>query len=200
MSQEIHLYIHIHVWGNPWTLLYPLSLSLSTASATGRHLKHTMHMSVKGGNLEFYGKIEEAATAAVETCLLAHGRALSRNRFAQSQHTFLCLYSQRCNRNAGTITMPSSHPLPSIHTHTNRYRVALYAKNDVFAHKFDICTNVFSAGAGKKCTNIVHTTGTATYNSYATWAWQKRSFTRVHKNALNLYGIYKCSIDCEYSD
>lgn len=198
MSQEIHLYIHIHVWGNPWTLLYPLSLSLSTASATGRHLKHTMHMSVKGGNLEFYGQIEEAATAAVETCLLAHGRALSRNRFALSQHTFLCLYSQRCNRNAGTITMPSSHPLLS--THTSRYRVALYAKNDVFAHKFDICTNVFSAGAGKKCTNIVHTTGTARYNSYATWAWQKRSFARVHKNALNLYGIYKCSIDCEYSD
>lgn len=150
--------------------------------------------------MEFYGQIEEAATAAVETCLLAHGRALSRNRFAQSQHTFLCLYSQRCNRNAGTITMPSSHPLPSIHTHTNRYRVALYAKNDVFAHKFDICTNVFSAGAGKKCTNIVHRTGIATYNSYATWAWQKRSFTCVHKNALNLYGIYKCSIDCEYSD
>lgn len=43
MSQEIHLYIHIHVWGNPWTLLYPHSLS--TASATGRHLKHTMHKS-----------------------------------------------------------------------------------------------------------------------------------------------------------
>lgn len=44
-------FIYIHVWGNPWTLLYPQSLSLSTASATGRHLKHTMHMSVKGGQL-----------------------------------------------------------------------------------------------------------------------------------------------------
>lgn len=181
--KSIYIYISMSgaIPGHSSTL--SLSLTLSTASATGRHLKHTMHMSVKGGNLEFYGQIEEAATAAVETCLLAHGRALSRNRFAQSQHTFLCLYSQRCNRNAGTITMPSSHPLPSIHTHTNRYRVALYAKNDVFAHKFDICTNVFSAGAGKKCTNIVHTTGTATYNSYATWAWQRdhlRVFIKTH--------------------
>lgn len=198
MSQEIHLYIHIHVWGNPWTLLYPLSFSHAlNCLRNGAPLKtYHAHECEGGGNLEFYGQIEEAATAAVETCLLAHGRALSRNRFALSQHTFLCLYSQRCNRNAGTITMPSSHPLPFTQTHTNRYRVALYAKNDVFAHKFDICTNVFSAGAGKKCTNIVH----ATYNSYATWAWQKRSFTCVHKNALNLYGIYKCSIDCEYSD
>lgn len=84
-----------------------------------------------------------------KTCLLSHGSALSRNRFAQSQltDTFLCLYSQRCNRNAGSITHTHIYPRPLYAPHPHTHTHSRCADNGVFAHKFDICTYVFAAAA-----------------------------------------------------
>lgn len=195
MSREIHLYIHIHVWSNPWTLL---ALSLSTASTTGRHLKHTMHMSgasEEGDKTRSGGRQLGVLSPNRGSCNCCCGNVFvgtwqsfkPKSFRSMPAYVFMLVFStlqSKCRYHHNAILTSSPR---HIHTHTRRYRVALHAKNGVFAHKFDICTNVFSAGSCKKCTNIVSTTGTAKYNSYASWAWQRRSFTRVHKNALNLY-------------
>lgn len=162
-------------------------------------------MSVKGGQLGVLWPNRGSCSCCSGNVFVGTWQSFKPKSFrSEPAYIFMLVFStlqSKCRYHHNAILTSSPvHTHTQTHSQASRYRVALYAKNDVFAHKFDICTNIFSAGAGKKCTNIVHRTGIATYNSYATWAWQKRSFTRVHKNALNLYGIYKCSIDCEYSD
>lgn len=207
------------VTGNPFIYTYPCvgqsldtprALSLSTASATGRHLKHTMHMSgawEEGDKTRSGGRQLGVLSPNRGSCNCCCGNVFVGTWQSFKPKSFRSKASIRfyaCILNAAIEMQVPSQCYPhflSHLTHTHAGIELLYMRRMACLHINLIYAQMFFQPVHAKSAQILWVRREQRNITHTPRGRGREDHLRVFIKMHSIYiGIHKCAVDSEYSD